>query len=406
MGTYLRLAWRNLWRNKKRTIIAAASVFFAVLLALIMRSMQKGSYNFMIDSSVRISTGYIQIHGKGYWDKRSLDKSILLDKDITSRLNKIPDVTLVVPRLETFTLVSYGNATKVSPIVGINPEKEKNMLKLKEKLVAGRYLTDSSRGVLIGQGLAELLKVGVGDSIVLYGQGYHGITAAAQVPVQGILKLPIPDLNNTMIYTSLSYAQWLYSAPDRITSLSIMIDKPGHLDEVKSEVGKLFGNKYEVMTWEEMTPELVQSIEVDNAGGIIMLGILYVVIGFGIFGTIMMMTAERTKEFGILIAVGMKKTKLIMVTTFETVFISLIGLFAGIIVSYPLLLYFYYNPIRLTGDVAEAMLAFGLEPIMPFSIAPGIFIAQFWTVLLIALLSAWYPFRYVQKLQVVEAIRT
>ncbi len=405
MRTYLRLAWRNLWRNKKRTIIAASSVFFAVLLALIMRSMQKGSYDFMIDSSVKFSTGYIQVHGKGYWDKRSLDKSMLPDKDVISDLQRIPGVTLVVPRLETFTLVSYGKATKVSPVIGIEPQKEKSMLKLNEKLVAGKYLTDSTRGILIGQGLSELLKAGVGDSVVLYGQGYHGITAAAQVPVVGIIKLPIPDLNKSLIYTSLSYAQWLYSAEGRITSLSIMIEKPGELEQVKSEVDKLFNDKYEVMTWQEMTPELVQSIEVDNAGGIIMLAILYIVIGFGIFGTIMMMTAERTKEFGILIAVGMKKTKLILVTTVETIFISLIGVIAGIVVSYPLLLYFYYNPIRLTGDLAQAMLAFGLEPIMPFSIAPGIFIAQFWTVLLIAVLSAWYPFRYVLKLNAVEAIR-
>ncbi len=405
MGTYLRLAWRNLWRNKKRTIIAASSVFFAVLLALIMRSMQKGSYDFMIDSSVKFSTGYIQVHGKGYWDKRSLDKSMMPDKDIITKLQHLPDVTLVVPRLETFTLVSYGKATKVSPVIGILPQKEKSMLKLNEKLVAGKYLTDSSRGILIAQGLAELLKAGVGDSVVLYGQGYHGITAAASVPVIGIIKFPIPELNKSLIYTSLSYAQWLYSAEGRVTSLSIMIEKPGELDQVKAEVNKLFDDNYEVMTWKEMTPELVQSIEVDNAGGIIMLAILYIVIGFGIFGTIMMMTAERTKEFGILIAVGMKKTKLILVTTVETIFISLIGVIAGMIVSYPLLLYFYYNPIRLTGDLAQAMLAFGLEPIMPFSIAPGIFIAQFWTVLLIAVLSAWYPFRYVLKLNSVEAIR-
>lgn len=405
MGTYFSLAWRNLWRNKKRTIIAASSVFFAVLLALVMRSMQRGSYDLMIDSSVRISTGYVQVHAKGYWDKRSLDKSMILDKTIASKINKIHGVTFVIPRFETFTLVSHGNATKVSPITGIVPQKEKTILKLQDKLIAGKFLTDSSKGVLIGQGLSELLKAGIGDSIVLYGQGYHGITAAAQIPVQGIIKLPIPDMNNTMIYCSLTYAQWLYSAPDRVTSLSVMIDKPNQLDDIKSEVAKFYDDNYEVMTWKEMTPELVQSIEVDSASGIIMLGILYIVIGFGIFGTIMMMTAERTKEFGILIAVGMKKTKLIMVTTLETIFISLIGVFAGIVVSYPLLLYMYFHPIKLTGKLAEAMLAFGIEPIMPFSIAPGIFIAQFWTVLLIAFLSAWYPFRYVQKLKAVEAIR-
>lgn len=405
MGIYLKLAWRNLWRNKKRTLIAASSVFFAVLLALVMRSMQTGSYDFMIDSSVRFSTGYMQVHAKGYWDKRSLDKSMVRDKSTTEKLKHINHITRVIPRLETFTLVSHGNATKVSPIIGINPAAEKTTLKLDEKLTAGKYLTDSSRGLLIGQGLAELLKVGVGDSVVLYGQGFHGITAAAQVPVQGIIKLPIPDLNKSLIYCSLAFAQWLYSADNRITSLSIMIEKPDELEEVRTQVAKLFDDNYEVMTWKEMTPELVQSIEVDNAGGIIMLAILYIVIGFGIFGTIMMMTAERAKEFGILVAVGMKKSKLIFVTTLETIFISLIGVVAGIIVSYPLLLYFYYNPIKLTGDLAETMLAFGLEPIMPFSVAPGIFIAQFWTVLLIALLSAWYPFRFVQKLKTVEAIR-
>ena len=124
MGTYLRLAWRNLWRNKKRTIIASSSVFFAVLLALGMRSLQKGSYDFMIDSSVRLSTGYIQIHAKGYWDERSLDKIMLLEKGVINELNRITGVTLIIPRLETFTLVSRGNGTKVSPIIGIDPDKE------------------------------------------------------------------------------------------------------------------------------------------------------------------------------------------------------------------------------------------------------------------------------------------
>jgi len=145
MGTYLLLAWRNLWRNKKRTIIAASSVFFAVLLALVMRSMQKGSYDFMIDSSVKFSTGYIQVHSKGYWDKRSLDRSMELNKDVEAELRKIPDVTRVIPRLETFTLISHGNATRVSPVIGINPEKEKSMLKLNEKITSGKYLQIRAR---------------------------------------------------------------------------------------------------------------------------------------------------------------------------------------------------------------------------------------------------------------------
>jgi ABC-type antimicrobial peptide transport system permease subunit len=159
------------------------------------------------------------------------------------------------------------------------------------------------------------------------------------------------------------------------------------------------------MDWAQLSPELVQSIQIDNAGGIIMLAILYIVIAFGIFGTIMMMTAERVKEFGILISIGMKKWKLGVVTFFETIFISLTGLFSGIIISIPLLLYMHANPIPLTGEYAEAILAFGFEPILPFSTNPGIFFAQFWTVLAIALATAIYPILYIRKLKPVEALR-
>ena len=406
MGTYFELAWRNLWRNKKRTLIAAASVFFAVLLALIMRSMQKGTYNYMINSSVGLSTGYLQVHEKGFWDKRSLDKSMVLSKEKLEDIKNIPNVTNVLPRLDSYTLISYGKSTKVTPVYGIDPQKENSMTKLREKVIKGKYLTDSSKGMLISEGLADLLKVGIGDSVVLYGQGYQGVTAASQVPILGIVKIPIPDLNKASVYISLNYAQWFFSAPERITSISIMIDKQKNLDQVTNDVKKLYNdNDYEVMKWSELMPELVQSIQVDNAGGIIMLGILYIVIGFGVFGTIMMMTAERAKEFGILISVGMKKWKLVFVTTIETLFISFIGVIIGAIISFPILLYMYYNPIHLTGDIAKAYLAFGLEPIMPFAINAGMFIAQIWTVLAITLLSALYPYFFVRKLVPIEAIR-
>ena len=239
----------------------------------------------------------------------------------------------------------------------------------------------------------------------MYGQGYHGVTAAELVPIQGIVKFTLPDLNKSFSYLAIPYAQWIYSAPNRLTSLSIMIESPKMLDEINSRIQNLFDESYEVMTWEDLSPELVQSIQIDNAQGIIMLGILYLVIAFGIFGTIMMMTAERVKEFGILISVGMKKWKLYLVTMFETIFISFIGVVAGGIISVPIILYFVSNPIPLTGEYAEAILAWGFEPILPFAIYPGMFFAQMWTVLAIALLSVFYPVNFIRKLEVVDAIR-
>jgi len=405
MSTYIKLAWRNLWRNKKRTLIAAASVFFAVILALLMRSMQTGYYDYSIDASVRMYTGYIQVHGKDYWEKKSLDESMVLDQKHLKELQNTAGVNLIVPRFETYSLISHGNKTKVVQVTGINPKLENQLTDLKKKIVSGNYLSDSSKGIIVAQGLAEILKVNVGDSVVIYGQGYHGVTAAAQIPIVGIVKFTLPELNKSFTYLNLPYAQWLFSAPGRLTSLSIMIDNPKKLDRVKSDIRKVFDSNYEVMDWEELSPELVQSIQIDNASGIIMLGILYVVIAFGIFGTIMMMTAERVKEFGILISVGMKKWKLGMVTLFETLFVSFLGVFTGAIISIPILLYFKANPIPLTGEYAEAILAFGFEPILPFAIYPGMFFAQIWTVLAIALVSALYPILFIRKLQPVEAMR-
>lgn len=406
MITYVKLAWRNLWRNKKRTLIAASSIFFAVLLALLMRSMQTGYYDYTIDASVRMYTGYIQVHGKDYWEKKSLDESMVLDKKHLIELKNSMGVNLIVPRFETYSLISRGNKTKVVQVTGINPELENQLTDLTKKIVSGKFLSDSSNGIIVAEGLAEILKVEVGDSVVIYGQGYHGVTAAAQIPIVGIVKFTLPELNKSFTYLSLPYTQWLFSAPERLTSLSIMIDKPEKLDRVKSEIQKIFDNEnYEVMDWKQLSPELVQSIQVDNASGIIMLGILYIVIAFGIFGTIMMMTAERVKEFGILISVGMKKWKLALVTIYETLFISFLGVFSGAIISIPILLYFKANPIPLTGETAQAILAFGFEPILPFAIYPGMFIAQIWTVFAIAMVSALYPIFFIRKLKPVEAMR-
>ena len=405
MKTYLQLAWRNLWRNKRRTLIASASIFFAVVFALLMRSMQEGSYDYMVDASVSMYTGYIQVHAKEYWDKRSIDKSMELSQTRIGKIDSVKHVTLVTPRLESFSLISYGNVTKVASIVGIHPELENKMTDLKNKLISGKYLTEKARGVMIAEGLATLLKVEIGDSVVLYGQGYHGVTAAAQVEIEGIVKFTLPALNKTMVYLSLDYSQWLYAAPNRVTTLSIMIDEAKKINEVHAAVSNLFDEKYEVMMWSELMPELVQSIEVDNAGGIIMLGILYVVIGFGIFGTVMMMTAERTREFGILISIGMKKWRLSYVSFLESLFLSFIGVLAGIIVSIPILYYLKQNPIPLTGEMADVMLKFGLDPIIPFRFAANIFVDQFLTVLVIAMISALYPLSYIRKLNPVKAMK-
>ncbi len=402
---YLSLSWRNIWRNKKRTIISVASVFFAVFCAVIMRSAQTGSYSYMIHSSAKLYTGYLQVQGKGYWDNRSIDKSIKLNAQQQQEITDIPYVTSVTPRLEAFALISYESTTKVSQVIGIDPKLEDNMTGLKKRLVKGEYLTDDSDGVLLGEGLAENLKVSIGDSVILYGQGYHGQIAAAIVPVSGFVKMPFEEMNNGLIFLALNNAQTVFSTYDQITSLPIMIDNVKHLDDVLLTLNNKFDEKFTIMTWDQMMPDLVQNIQLDNASGIIMLIILYIVISFGVFGTVMMMVAERTKEFGILISVGMKKVKLIWVTMLEAIFLSFLGVVTGSIGSFPLIYYLHKNPIYITGAATKTFDQLGIEPIFNFSIDPVLFVKQALVVFIIALATILYPVIFIRKLEPISAMR-
>jgi ABC-type lipoprotein release transport system permease subunit len=403
---YFSLSWRNIWRNKKRTIIVSASVFFAVILSSIMRSAQLGSYSYMIHSSAKLFTGYLQVQGNGFWENRSLDRSIKITNSQMQQIESIPNVTNIVARLEAFALVSFGTDTKVSAVVGIDPDLEDRMTGLGSKLTEGEYLNQSSQGILIAEGLAEILSADIGDSIIVLGQGYHGQTAAANLPIIGKVKLPFESMNNAMVFLALPKAQEVFSCDERITSLPVLIDNIQHLDAVHNSVRGIVGEKYDIMMWNEMMPDLEQNIEVDNASGIIMLGILYIVIGFGVFGTVMMMVSERAKEFGILVSVGMRKSKLIMVTTIETILVTFLGALVGVLGAIPFVLYLRFNPIDLAGgEAAKLYDQLGIEPILNFSAEPIVFISQAVVVFLIALITIIYPIMYIRQMEPVEALR-
>lgn len=405
MKYYILFAWRNLWRNKRRTLLAASSIFFAVLLALLMRSLQLGSYDYMVDASVSFYTGYLQVQGKGYWEDRSFDESFIPDDPLLNILHHQEYITTINPRLESVALISHGAETRIVPVTGINPAMENNMTGLKKRIIKGNYLTDASQGIMISEGLADRLLADIGDTLIVFGQGYQGVTAAGQFIIEGIVKFPIPQLNNAMAFLSLAEAQTLFNTESRLTSVVLMIDDATKVKQIQSDLMLKIDTNLIVMTWEQMTPELVQAIEADNASGMLMLGIFYVVIGFGVFGTVMMMAIERTREFGLLIALGMKRGRLLLVTTIEAIFVSLIGAVLGMLGAFPIILYYSYNPVRVSGDLAQAYLAWGLEPVITILFDPTMFISQTVVVLIIALITSLYPLFFIRKIHPVSAIQ-
>ena len=403
---YLNLAWRNIWRNKRRSYITIMSITFAVLLACVMRSMQLGSYERMIENAARFYTGYIQVHQNGYWDEKIIDNSFTYDEELIKTVESTEGVEVAVPRVESFALAAFGPKTKGSLVIGIDPDKENALTRVKDKIVDGEYLTGDDKSVMIAQGLAEYLNMGVGDTLVLIGQGYHGANAAGLYVIKGIMKFPVPNQNNQTVYLSLKEAQWFFAMDNTITSISLVVDKAKNVDRIVADISANVDTAaLEVMGWRDMMPDLVQGIEIDNISGQVMLWLLYAVIGFGMFGTFLMMTAERMYEFGVMMSVGMKRIKMQFIIFLEMGMMASVGVVIGVGISLPILIYYYHNPVFMSGESAAAIEAFGVEAAYFFSLQPQLFYNQAWAILFMAFILSFYPLYIIHKLKPVEAMR-
>ena len=402
MILYIKLAWRNVWRSKKRTWITASSIAFSVFFACLMQSSQLGSYDNMIDNSARFFTGHLGIHQIDFWENQIIDNSFdqqeLIQLDLSNS-----NILIGVPRLSSFALASYGDKTKGAALFGVSLSLEAKFSYLKRKLIEGDY--DKKGGVLMAEGLAANLNLRLGDTLVLMGQGYHGVNAAGKYPVTGILKFPIPNLNQGAIYLPLETLQEFLSAPNMISSYSILLNDSQDTELMRSHMETILKDKeLSLMTWQEMLPDLVSSIELDYYGGWIILIILYVVIGFGIFGTFLMMIKERTYELGILNAIGMNKYRIQIMVAIEIFLLISLGVLMGLLMATPIILYFWSNPILLSGDAALAMEKFGYEPIIPFALNLKIFYNQGISVFVIALFLTIYPMLAIKQLKIIKAL--
>jgi ABC-type lipoprotein release transport system permease subunit len=382
-------------------------ITLAVSLSVLMRSMQDGVYELMIENVVGFYSGYAQVHKQGYWDEQSLDNGFLIDPKMKHLLDSTKDVSTVVPRLESFALASSGEVTKMALVVGVEPEEENQLTGLKSKLTQGEYFPRGKPSAVIGEGLGKKLRLGVGDTIVLMGQGYHGATAAGKYPIAGFVKFGAIDLNSRLVFLRLPAAQELYAAEGILTSYALNVNDSRDVSQVVKNIRKSAPiEEYEVMDWKEMMPELVQMIEADKAGGILTMAVLYLIISFIMLGTIVMMTAERQYEFGVLVAIGMKKIKLASVLFMEMVTMSIIGILSGCLLMLPVVLYVHRHPIKFgEGEMAEAYKEFGMEAVLPASTNPEIFTSQAIIVLIFAFLVFLYPFFKIMFMKPVEAMK-
>jgi ABC-type lipoprotein release transport system permease subunit len=368
--------------------------------------MQYGSMTHMVDNAVRFYSGHMQIQQQGYWDERTLDNSMHYSQALLNRIDQVEGVAITVPRIESFALAANETTTRASMILGVDFGRENEITSINRKLVAGELIEDGEKAVLLSAGLAEYLDLGVSDTLVLIGQGYHGVNAAALFPIKGLIKFANPEQNKQIVAMSLTDAQQFYGLDERVTSLAVLMDDSRDLEETVIDVNSsLTMAELVVLDWREMMPDVVQIMNLKYGNSRKMIMVLYTVIAFGMFGTFLMMTAERTREFGIMLAVGMKRRILQLTIFSEITIMTFIGVVVGILVSLSIIIYFHYNPIDLGSSMEEIAEQYGMEVALVFSADPKVFYEQAWAVFVIAIILSFYPLLVLFKIDPAEAMR-
>ena len=404
----LKIAWRNIYRNKKRSLITITSIFAALFLILLMRALQIGFYDKLIETVVESYAGYVEVHADGFWDNQNLDNSMEVDQSLINDIKSVEGVDNIVQRLQTFSLISMGNKTKGGVINGINISDEQKITDWNKKMISGTFKIGKNE-IIIGKGIAEYFDIRENDTLILYGQGYRGMMAAGKYPVKGVIDLKNPNLNKLGVFMTIESARNYVSSNE--ISTHIIVDKKQYYDEEKiaNDLNQVLSKDYEIMTWKETLPEIEQTITADNAGGVIMAFILYIIVVFGMFGTVLMMTEERKYEFGVLISLGMSRARLFGIIFIETIILSMIGVFIAIIITYPITFYYNLNPIdmaTLMGEGANDMIEeMGFSPLMPMSIRWDIPLSHALVIFIFSLIISIYPAIKISKLNPVKSMK-
>ena len=411
MSMDIKMAWRNTWRHPRRSILTISAIAFASLLLVFMLSWQFGSYDTMINSALKIHTGHLQVQAKGYKDKRSIRLVVPKPTAVSAILDKTPGVAAYTFRANAFSLVSSKERTYGAIVIGIEPVREANISTLRKVIREGSYLSEEDTDqALMGKLLAKNLQVGLGDELVVLGQGRDGSIAATVVKVKGIYSSGQDEFDRSSIHITLKNFQDVYTMRGAVHEVVALGKSLEDMPEIKKAVAtgiEKMDKKHHLVAldWMELIPGLIQGIQLDLVSGFIFYIILIVVVAFSILNTFLMAIFERTREFGVLMAMGTSPGRLSKLLLIESAIITMAGIVSGIIAGSLITWYFQVHGIVISG-ASELMKQFGIPErmypqlsVLSVSIGSGL-------VLVITFLTALYPALKVRRLRPVEAMRS
>jgi putative ABC transport system permease protein len=328
----LRMAWRNLWRHKRRTWLTVGAMIFSNLLLVFMISLQFGSYRMMIDNTLKSYIGHMQVQREGYNDdpkiRNSFDNIVTLADDIRKRI----DSDTVAARGVAFAMTSSKQRSYGLQIIGVEPQYEIKVSTLPGLINKGHYFTDfNAEEIVIGSVLARNLRVDIGDELTLLGGGRDGSFAAGVVIVTGIFDSGNTDVDRSMAQLPLGYFQSLFSMGKQGHNVVINADNLSLVETLQQSVNNILNQRkgLVVLDWNQLQPGLQQAIKADMASAWFMYAVLIVLVAFSVLNTQLMSVLERTREFGTMMALGFKPVRLGTLVITETFIMSSLGLAIG-----------------------------------------------------------------------------
>jgi len=333
MNITLRLAWRNLWRQPRRTWLTTGAMVFSNVLLVFMISLQFGMYRMMIDNSLQAFTGHLQVQAPGYKDDRKIRQSVPAAAALAAELREGLGLETVAARAAGFALASSEERSYGIQVYGIQPDFEPRVSSIPGLIKRGSYLSDlEADEIVIGSALARNLKVDVGAELTLLGSGLDGSFAAGIVVIKGIFDSGVPDLDRSIAEMPLGAFQEIFAMGDHGHEIVVAAPDLVDVDRVMRQTRSLLpaGDELVVHDWDALLPGLLQAIQADMAGAWFMYAVLVVLVAFSVLNTQLMSVLERTKEFGIILSLGLTPGRIGRLVMLETALMGGLGLVLGV----------------------------------------------------------------------------
>ena len=398
------LAWKNVWRNKKRSIIVVLAIMFGLWGGLFSGAVMIGMGESMINTAIDRDISHIQIHNKGFLDKGEMELYIPEHEKLIKNISGIENIKAISGRMVFDAMVSSPKSSYGVKVTGIKPENEKKVTSLQEKIIEGSYFETKKRNpVVIGKKLAERLGVKLRSKIVLSFQGLDGEIAYTACRVVGIYKTNSSMFDGMNIFVNKTDIYRVLNAKPFVHEIAIRAKMAKFLPEVLVDV-KSKVNSFVTDSWKEIAPDLAYIASSMYIFTYLFVAIIILALLFGITNTMLMAVVDRTHEFGVLIAVGMKRVKIFILIIFETLFLSFTGAVGGVVIT--LISVSYFNSVGIDLSFVSASLeSFGASSMVYPELPFNMYIALTIMIIIASNIAAVIPALKVIRLNPSQAIR-